>query len=108
MSTVNEVRLIGNVGHDIEVNVSEKGGKAGVFSIAVNDYFTDSKGESITRVNWFRACVYGKVLEAVEPKINKGVRVMILGELKTREYTNREGQKVQLTEVVCSQLYVLQ
>lgn len=107
MSNVNDVRLIGNVGHDINVNMSQNGGKAGVFSIAVNDYYTDAKGETVNRTNWFRCCVYGKVLEAVENSVRQGDKVLIIGELRAREYVNKEGVKVQQVEITCSHVYIL-
>lgn len=108
MSNVNQVQLIGNVGNSIESRTLESGVKIGSFSIAVNDNFTDKQGQPQSRTNWFRVMLYGKVLEAVENQVKKGSRVMVIGELRQREYLDKEQRKVSTIEVTASVIYVFE
>jgi single-stranded DNA-binding protein len=50
--------------------------------------------------------LYGKILDAVENSFDKGSRIMVIGELRQREYLNSQQQKVQTVEVSCSTLHV--
>lgn len=106
MSNVNSVQLIGNVGNSIEVKTLESGARIGNFSIAVNDNFTDAKGQPQSRVNWFRVMLYGKVLDAVENQVKKGCRTIVFGELRQREYLDKDQKKVSTVEVTASTIYV--
>lgn len=106
MSNSNQVQLIGNAGGKPEIRTFETGSRIGTFSIAVNDYFTDSKGQPQQRTNWFRVVLYGKILDAVENSFDKGSRIMVIGELRSREYLNSQQQKIQTVEVSCSTLHV--
>lgn len=108
MSNSNDVRLIGNAGGSLEIRTLDSGVKVGGFSIAVNNNFTDSKGQPVSNVNWFRVVLYGKVLEALEGKIEKGKRLSLVGELRQREYLNQSQQKISVVEIVASVIYVFQ
>jgi single-strand DNA-binding protein len=108
MSNVNEVRLIGNVGNAIEVKTLESGSRIGNFSLAVTNNFSTAKGEPQSETYWFRVVLYGKVLEAVESMVKKGSRVMVIGELRQREYLNKDQIKVSTVEVSASIVYTFE
>lgn len=105
MSNVNQVQLIGNVGGSIEIKTLDSGSRIGNFSLAVTNNFTTSQGQPQSETYWFRVMLYGKVLEAVETMISKGSRVMVIGELRQREYLNKDQIKVSTVEVSASIVY---
>ena len=45
--------------------------------------------------------MFGKKAELAEKYIKKGHNIYLAGRMQTREWTNKEGQKVQTTEIVC-------
>jgi single-strand DNA-binding protein len=105
MSTVNEVRLIGNLGGDVIVKRAESGRAMGYFSLAVSSYYTNQAGERIEKTDWVKVSAYGKNLEAIEKELIKGVRVCVLGELRNNSYIDKEGRSVNTVDVVASYIW---
>lgn len=108
MSNVNQVQVIGNAGNAIEIKTLESGSRIGNFSIAVTNNFQTAKGEPQSETYWFRVVLYGKVLDAVEHMVKKGSRVMVIGELRQREYLNSEQRKVSTVEISASIVYTFE
>jgi single-strand DNA-binding protein len=105
MNATNKVQLTGNLGRDPELKTFEKGGKLVKFSIATNEeYFVN--GEKRTETNWHNLSAWGKLAERVAGELRKGSFVSIEGRLKTRDYTDKSGQKRYVTEVLIND-YVL-
>lgn len=104
----NKVQLIGHLGMDPEVRTTETGRKMARMSIATNESYKNNKGEWVKETQWHNLIAWGKTAEAVERTLQKGKEVMIEGKLVHREYTDKTGQKRQITEVQVNELLALE
>lgn len=107
MKTSNSVQLIGNVGGDISVNVSETGVKVGAFNVAVTERYKTSNGAVKERTDWFKVVCFGEYNGALEHLAKKGNQVMIYGSLRTRVYVDKNGISHNVVEILLEQLYLL-
>ena len=104
--TVNKVTLIGRLGKDAESKFTQSGTSVATFSIATNWQQKDQQtGEWKEHTDWHNIVLWRS--ENVAPYLTKGTQVYIEGRLQTRNYENKEGRKVYVTEVVAEQLILL-
>lgn len=102
---MNKVILIGNNTKDIELRQTTSGTSVAEFSIAVKRTFkTNGEYES----DFFNCIAYNKLAETISKYVKKGDRIGVEGRLQTRNYTNREGKKVYVTEIVVENVEFLQ
>ena len=99
MST-NVVILTGRMAQD--PRVSQAQGHSGPrtianFSLAVRRNYKNQAGEY--EADFINCIVSGRQADNVANWTRKGSRVTIVGELKTRNYENNQGQRVYVTEV---------
>jgi single-strand DNA-binding protein len=102
MNTVNRVQLTGNLGKDPEIRQFEKGGKKASFSMATREEYTTRSGEKAQDTQWHFISAWGRVAERIEAELKKGSFVSIEGRLTTRNYTDKNGQRKYITEVVAN------
>ncbi|MPR32808.1 single-stranded DNA-binding protein [Salmonirosea aquatica] len=96
---MNSVKLMGNVGR--EVNVREfEGGKVATFSLATSDTYTNRNQEEVTSTSWHNVVAWGKLAQQCEQLLSKGKFISVEGKLNYRQYQNREDQTVRITEIV--------
>ncbi|MFA4846360.1 MAG: single-stranded DNA-binding protein [Patescibacteria group bacterium] len=100
--SVNKVILVGNLGKDPEVRTFQNGGRVANFSIATSENWKDkATGEKKERTEWHRISVTNdNLVTVVERYLKKGSKVYVEGQLETREWTDKDGQKRYTTEVV--------
>lgn len=103
----NRVQLIGNLGKDPEVKAIDNGNKMARMTIATNETYQNAKGEKVTETQWHNVVAWGKTAELVEKLLAKGNEVVIEGKLVNRSYTDKDGQKKYVTEVVANELLLL-
>jgi len=107
MSNVrNRVQLVGNLGSAPELKVFENN-KLVRFSVATTEYKKNKAGESINETQWHNVIAWGKLAEMAEQNFEKGSRVFIDGKLVNRSYTDKEGNKRYVTEVVANDAYLV-
>jgi len=108
MSTLrNSVRLIGNVGNQPEIKNFDQNKKLAKLSIATNETYKNEKGEKVTDTQWHNLIAWGKTADLIEKFVNKGTEIGIEGKLTSRNYTDKEGVKRYLTEVVVNELLLM-
>lgn len=103
----NSVRLIGNLGTNPEVKEFESGKKVARFTLATNETYKNQKGEKVTDTCWHNLVIWGKTAEIAEKYLEKGSEVAIEGKLTSRSYTNKDGEKKHITEIVVNDLLML-
>jgi single-strand DNA-binding protein len=57
-------------------------------------------GEWSTEMTWAGLVVFGKLAEGCSEHIVKGTRLVVAGDLKAANWTNKQGEKVEGLEVV--------
>jgi single-strand DNA-binding protein len=103
----NSVRLIGNLGAAPEVKNLEKGNKVAKLALATNESYTNAKGEKVTETQWHNLVAWGKTAEIAEKYLNKGSELAIEGKLTSHSYTDKQGVKKYVTEVVVNEILML-
>ncbi|CAH0996160.1 Single-stranded DNA-binding protein [Emticicia aquatica] len=96
---MNSVKLIGNVGSEVNVLSFENGKKAS-FSLATNETYTNKKNEEVKNTTWHNVVAWGKVAEICADLVSKGKLVTIEGKLNYRNYVNKESKIVYVTEII--------
>lgn len=105
---VNKVILIGNLGSTPEVRYLNSGDPVANFSIATSESWKDKQtGESQERTEWHRITVYKRLAEIAEQYLSKGSKVYIEGSLRTRKWQDKEGIDRHTTEVIASNMQML-
>jgi single-strand DNA-binding protein len=99
--SINKVILIGNLGRDPEIRTMNTG-KVANFTLATSESWKDkNSGERKELTEWHRVVVFNQnLIEIVEKMLQKGTKVYVEGTLRTRKWTNQQGQEVYTTEVV--------
>ena len=100
--SVNKVILVGNLGKDPEVRMTQGGAKIASFPLATSDTWNDrASGERRERTEWHRAVVFNERLaDVAERFLRKGRKVYLEGSLQTRKWTDQSGQERFTTEVI--------
>ncbi|QMU09293.1 single-stranded DNA-binding protein (plasmid) [Levilactobacillus suantsaii] len=95
---INRVVLTGRLTRDVELRYTQGGAAVATFTLAVDRRFTNQQGE---READFVICViWRKAAEAFANYMHKGSLVGIEGRIQTRNYENKQGQRVYVTEVI--------
>ena len=103
---MNKVIIIGRNTKDIELKTTSSGTSAIEFSIAVNRAFKNANGERES--DFFNCVAFSKLAETISKYVKKGDQLGVEGRLQTRNYTNREGKKIYVTEIVVENVEFLQ
>ena len=97
--SLNKVLLIGNLGRDPEVRFTPGGKAVARFSIATSETWSDQEGQKQERTEWHNIVVWGKQAESCGQYLSKGRQVFIEGQIRSRQYDDKEGVKKYITEV---------
>ena len=103
----NKVQLVGYLGLAPEVKTLESGKNLATLSLATTERYKDSKGEKQENTQWHRIVAWGKTAEIAEKYLKKGSRVAIEGRLNNRSYEDKSGEKKYITEVVATEVLLL-
>jgi len=103
----NCVRLTGRLGAAPEVRELEADNKVARLSLATSFYRKNKKGDRVEETDWHQLVLWGKTAEIAERYLNKGSRVSIEGRLTNHYYTDKDGIKRFVTEVVVNELLML-
>jgi single-strand DNA-binding protein len=104
---LNKIMLIGNLGKDPELNVTQEGTPVTKFSLAVSRSYKSRSGETKDETEWFNIVAWNKLAETCERYLHKGSKVYIEGRLQTRKYTDRNGVERTGIDVIASDMEML-
>lgn len=100
----NRVQLIGNLGMNPEMVLTENGSKLIKFSLATSSTFKNQKGEKTTDTQWHNIVGWGNIAELSNKYLKKGDKITIEGRIVYRSYEDKDGNKRYITEIVMSDL----
>jgi single-strand DNA-binding protein len=95
---INQVTLVGRLTKDPELKTTGDGTPVTQVTLAVSRHFRNNNGE--IEADFVSCTLWKKTAENTVEYCRKGSVVGITGRLQTRNYENREGKKVYVTEVV--------
>ena len=100
---MNKVILMGRLTRDPEMRFTQGNNTAVCsFSLAVNRRF---KQEGQPEADFINIVAWAKTAEFVGKYFTKGQQVAVVGRIQTRNYDDKEGKKVFVTEVVAEEVY---
>lgn len=103
----NSVQLIGRLGIDPKSVKFDNGNLKVSFTMATNEYYHDKDGDRVEDTEWHNIVAFGKTAEIAEKYLKKGSEVIISGKLTNRQWDGKDGNKHYITEVVASQMRML-
>ena len=90
----NRISLIGFTGKDAEARTTSNQKAYAVLSLATKSSYKDKKsGEYVSHPEWHRIVVWGKLGEFAR-SLKKGTHLLVEGELRSREYVDKDHQDV--------------
>lgn len=105
---VNKVILLGNLGQDPEVRYTQSGDAVASFSLATSETWKDKNtGEQQEKTEWHKCVAWRRLGEIVGEYLKKGSKVYVEGKLQTRKWQDQQGQDRYTTEIVVSELQML-
>lgn len=107
MRGINKVILIGNVGKEAEYKTLPDGTPVAKITIATTETYRLKTGDTQTRTEWHAIIVWRGLATFAHQYIKKGALLYVEGKLRNRQYTDKEGQKKYVMEVVADQVILL-
>ncbi len=103
--SINKAILLGRLGGDPEIRVSQDGNKIARLSLATTDSWKDKEtNERKEKTEWHRVVIFSKGLaEIAEKYLKKGSLIYVEGQIKSRKYTDQSGMEKYTTEVILQQ-----
>ncbi len=105
--SLNKVMLIGNLGKDPELRYTANGTAVASFSIATTDTWKNNEGVVQERTEWHNIIAWNKLAEICGEWLKKGQKVYIEGNIRTRNYEDKDGKKKYITEIYADNLIML-
>jgi single-strand DNA-binding protein len=107
MSSLNKVILIGHLGKDPEIRYTPDQTAVATFSLATSETWTDKNGARQEHTEWHNIVAWSRLADLSKRFLAKGRQVYIEGRLRSRDWTDRDGNKRRTTEVIVSQIVLL-
>ena len=105
--SLNKVTLIGNLTRDPELRYTPQGTAVCTFSVATNRQWTTESGEKKEDAEFHRIVAWNKLAEICSQLLTKGRKVYVEGRLQTRSWTGQDGAQRTSTEIVFSDMIIL-
>lgn len=104
---LNQVTLIGRLGADPEVRYMPDGKMVVNIRVATDENWKDKNGEKMTKTEWHRVVIFGKLAEIVAKYSNKGRLIYIEGRIQTRKWTDKDQIDRYTTEIIAMKFLML-
>ena len=102
---INSVNLVGRLTRDVELRVSQSNVAVASFTLAVNRQFKSANGER--EADFINCVAFKKTAEILNQYAGKGSQIGVTGSIQTRNYENKDGQRVYVTEVIANNIALL-
>ena len=102
---MNKAFLIGRLTRDPELRYSSSNAPIVNFSIAIDRQYTNNQGQRET--DFINIVAFQKQAENIKKYLAKGSLVAVDGRIQTRNYDDKDGKRVYVTEVVADRVQFL-
>ena len=102
---MNKAFLIGRLTRDPELRYSSSNAAIVNFSIAIDRQYTNNQGQRET--DFINIVAFQKQAENIKKYVTKGSLVAVDGRIQTRNYEDKDGKRVYVTEVVADRVQFL-
>lgn len=100
---LNKIIIMGRLTRDPELRRTGSGTAVTSFSLAVDRDFKSQSGEKET--DFIDVVAWRSTAEFVSKYFTKGRMAVVEGRLQIRDYTNKDGQKRRVAEIVADNIY---
>lgn len=100
MSASNGVHIMWRITRDLELRYTQSGTAVCPFCVAVTRSFKDANGEY--QSDFIDCVAWRNSAEFITKYFSKGALIALDGELQTRNYTDKDGNKRKATELLVS------
>ncbi len=107
MKSTNRVELKGVIGQDARINSLDSGKKVANFSLVTEFFWVDKSGTQVKDTDWHNIVAWSTFGIADFSKLTKGTRVLVVGRLHTRNYTDKQGNPRYITEIIADELDII-
>ena len=107
MSGVNKVILVGRLGADPEVRTLESGTKVSSIRLATSERYKDRNGNQQEATEWHNVVLWRGLADITEKYLKKGDQVYVEGRIKTRKWTDKDGNDRYSTDIVANEMTML-
>ena len=105
--SLNRVQLIGNLTRDPELRYTPNGTAVCSFGLATNRSWKTETGEKREEAEFHNIVAWNKLAELCSQFLVKGRKVFVEGRLATRTWTGQDGAARNKTEIVISDMILL-
>lgn len=106
--SVNKVILVGRLGAEPESRAFPDGGSICNLRMATSENWKDKQsGERKERTEWHRVVLRNRLGEIAQQYLHKGSQLYIEGRIQTRKWQDQNGQDRYSTEIVGSEMRML-
>ena len=105
--SLNKVMLIGNLGNDAEHRFTTNNTSVSTFSIATSRGYKGKDGNWINETTWHNVVAYS-LPDFYKEALKKGKKFYVEGRISKRDYTDKDGIKRYISEVISEKLIPLE
>jgi len=105
--SLNRAQLIGNLTRDPELRYTPNGTAVCSFGLATNRSWKTETGEKREEADFHNIVAWNKLAELCSQFLVKGRKVYVEGRLQTRTWTGQDGTQKTRTEIVISDMILL-
>lgn len=104
--SLNKIMLIGNLGRDAEHRFTTNNTEVSSFSLATTNSYKGRDGNWVNETTWHNIVIFG-ASDFLKGNLKKGKKFYVEGRLSKRDYENKDGQKVYVTEVIADKFNII-
>ena len=107
--SLNKVMLIGNIGQEPEIRYVDTGTCTARLRLATSTpgYKLPNGTEVPERTEWHNILLWGRLAQVAERYIHKGDKLYVEGQLRTRNYVDKQGRTCYVTEIWADNIEIL-
>jgi single-strand DNA-binding protein len=105
--SLNKVMLIGNLGKDCETRFTTNNVSVTSFTMATSNSYKGKDGNWVNETTWHNVVSFN-LSDFMKENLKKGKKFYVEGRISKRDYTDKEGIKRYVCEVVSEKLIPLE
>lgn len=98
------ITVVGNLTRDPQFRILKDGSSTATAGIAVNRRWTTKDGTTAESTVFYTVVVWGASARNITASLRKGDRVVAIGRLEPREWTDQQGERHLSVEIVADEL----
>lgn len=98
------ITVVGNLTRDPQFRILKDGSSTATAGIAVNRRWTTKDGTTAESTVFYTVVVWGASARNITASLRKGDRVVAIGRLEPREWTDQQGERHLCVEIVADEL----